>query len=111
MMPADNTMIGCVLIFLSFGFFSLSMLMMMNRGFLVIANISFLMGVIALLGPKEALGFFTKKSKAKASAMYFLGLIVIIIGYPMCTMIGFGLQIYGIYLLFRSFIKVAYGYV
>ena len=111
MLAGDNTMIGCILIFVSFFFFALSMMLMMNRGFLIIANVSFLMGIVALLGPQNAVSFFTKKSKWKASGMYFLGLIVIMIGYPMCTLVGFSLQMYGIYLLFRSFLKVAYGYV
>ena len=107
----DDTMIGVGLILLSLFFFGLSLLMMLDRGFLVLANVSFLMGTIALLGPKEAANFFSKESKRKASAMYFFGLVIIVMNFPLSTIIGFSLQIYGMYLLFKSFLKVAFSYV
>ena len=109
-MLSDNTLIGVGLILIGFFFFFLSLVMMLDRGFLVLANLSFILGTIALLGPKEAGNFFIKESKRKASAFYFLGLVVMIIHFPLSTTIGFMLQIYGIYLLFKSFIKVAFSY-
>ena len=103
-------MIGVGLILLGLFFFMLSLMMFLDRGFLILGNISFLMGTIALLGPKEAFNFFAKETKRKASAMYFLGMVVIIIHYPFCTLIGFCLQIYGIYLLFKTFLMTAWTY-
>ena len=103
-------MIGVGLILLGMFFFMLSLMMFLDRGFLILANVSFLMGTVALLGPKEALNFFTKESKQKASAMYFLGMVVIILNYPFCCLAGFCLQLYGIYLLFKNFLMTAWTY-
>ena len=84
--------------------------MFLDRGFLIIANFSFLMGVVALIGPKNTVAFFAKKSKMASSAVYFAGLIVIIIGYRFFTFLGFLMQLYGIFMLFRSFIKTLFAY-
>ena len=84
-------MIGVGLIFIGLACFVLSLMMFLDRGFLIIANFSFLMGVVALIGPMNAVSFFTKKSKMKSSVFYFLGLTMIIIGYKFFTIIGFTL--------------------
>merc|ERR1740123_1448129 len=101
-------MIGVGLIGLSAFFFTLSFIMMLDRGFLILANLSFFIGVVTLIGISNAFGFFFRDSKRKASACYFAGLLIIIFGY---TLIGFILQIYGIFLLFKDFIKIAFSYV
>jgi hypothetical protein len=62
------------------------------------------MGVVALVGAKNALGFFMRESKIKGSIFFFLGFISIIIGWYLFTLIGFVLQLYGIFNLFRSFL-------
>ena len=103
-------MIGVGLIVVGLACFALSLMMFLDRGFLVIANFSFLMGVVALIGPKNALAFFTKKSKMASSAFYFAGLGMIILGYRFFTLIGFCLQMYGMLMLFRSFLKTAFAY-
>ena len=40
----------------------------------------------------------------KGSAFFFLGLILIILGWPFFTITGFTSQLYGIFLLFQSFL-------
>jgi hypothetical protein len=62
------------------------------------------MGVVGLVGPKNALGFFLKEKKVKGSIFFFLGLLFIISGWYMFTFLGFISQLYGIFLLFRSFL-------
>lgn len=47
------------------------------------------MGIIALIGIKNTLGFFTKKNKIFGSIFFFLGFIMIIIGWYMFTLLGF----------------------
>ena len=68
------------------------------------------MGIIALIGPKHAAIFFTKKSKIKGSAVYFFGIVAIASGLPFCTLVGFLLQSFGMFLLFKSFLKTAFTY-
>ena len=47
------------------------------------------MGITSLIGPSSTIQFFAKKSKLLGSAVYFGGMILIIIGYPFFTLIGF----------------------
>ena len=85
----NDTKIGVALIVISIACFIMSVMLFLERGFLVIANISFVMGIVSLIGPKNTIGFFTKKGKIMGSIFYFLGLVIIIIGYTFFTMIGF----------------------
>ena len=62
------------------------------------------MGVIALVGFKNAISFFSRESKIKGSLFFFLGLLLIFLGWYLCTFLGFMFQLYGIFLLFRSFL-------
>ena len=68
------------------------------------------MGIIALIGPYNTMEFFGKKSKILGSAFYFAGVIMIILGWPFFTLGGFILQMWGIFLLFRSFLKTIFAY-
>ena len=85
----NDTKIGVALIVISIACFIMSVMLFLERGFLVIANISFVMGIVSLIGPKNTIGFFTKKGKIMGSLFYFLGLSIIVIGYRFFTMIGF----------------------
>lgn len=62
------------------------------------------MGVIALVGFKNAIAFFTRSTKIQGSAFFFLGFLFIVVGWYLFTILGFMCQLYGIFLLFRSFI-------
>ena len=52
-------------------------------------QISFLMGVVALVGLKNAVGFFTRSSKIQGSIFFFAGFLIIMIGWWMFTLVGF----------------------
>ena len=67
------------------------------------------MGIVALIGPKQTLVFFAKKNKIEGSAFFFGGFLLIIFGWFLFTTIGFGLQVYGIFKLFGSFIPTIFG--
>ena len=107
---AQDTKIGVSLIFISVACLLLSFMMFLDRGFLIIANFSFIMGVVALIGPNKTVAFFTKKSKMQSSIVFFAGLCLIIVGWRFFTLFGFCLQLYGIFMLFRSFIKTLFAY-
>ena len=85
----NDTMIGVALILISISCFVFSVVLFLNRGFLVIANITFLMGIVSLIGPKNTLGFFSKKGKIVGSLFYFIGLVIMIIGFKLFTLVGF----------------------
>ena len=71
-------------------------------------QISFLMGIVALVGPQYSFQFFQKK--AKGSLFYFAGFVLIVLGYPMFTLLGFLCQVWGMFLMFRSFLKTIFAY-
>ena len=83
----DNKKIGVGLIVLGLAFLVIGVMMFLDRGFLAIGNISFLMGMVALVGPTYSVQFFQKKMQG--SLFFFGGLILIILGYPFFTLIGF----------------------
>lgn len=68
------------------------------------------MGVVSLVGPKNTLLFFAKKNKIIGSAFFFSGFTMIIIGWFMFTLVGFVMQLYGLFLLFRSFLRTIFSY-
>ena len=46
----------------------------------------------------------------KGSLFFFAGLVMILLGYRFFTLIGFLLQMWGMFLMFRSFLKTIYAY-
>lgn len=62
---------------------------------------AFIGGFVMLLGFWGTTQFFIKRSKIKGSIMFFLGFLLIVVGFTGFTIIGFLLQIYGTFLLFR----------
>ena len=54
-----------------------------------------------LLGAWGTVQFFIRRSKIKGAMFYFSGLFLIIVGVFGFTLIGFALQLWGMFLLFR----------
>ena len=89
MIMDDNKKIGLGLIVLSLLFFALSMLFMLDRAFLVMANMAFIGGLIMLLGMWGTVQFFVKRSKIKGAIIFFVGFILILTGITGFTLFGF----------------------
>ena len=104
----DSMKIGVGLIAIGLIFYSLGICFFLDRGFLCIGNLSFLMGLVTLVGPKNTGGFFLRRGKIVGSAVFFGGFLLILIGWFLFTTIGFCLQIYGLFLLFRDFVRVIF---
>ena len=106
----DNKKIGVGLVVIGLVFYVLGVLFFLDRGFLAIGNLAFIMGIVILIGPANTLGFFMRKTKVKGSACFFSGFLLIVIGWFGFTLIGFTLQLYGLFLLFKDFIKTVFKY-
>jgi hypothetical protein len=65
-------------IFLSGFFFFLGVCLLFNKMFILLGNISFLTGLILIVGIENTIKFFMKRGKRNGSAFYFGGLIIII---------------------------------
>ena len=90
-------------------FYVLGVVMFLDRGFLAMGNFAFLMGLCSLIGLKGAVQFFGRK--LKGSVFYFGGFVMILIGWPFFTTAGFLLQMYGLLLCFKGFLRKILTYV
>ncbi|POS81179.1 Got1-like family protein [Diaporthe helianthi] len=83
------------------GFFLIGGVMLFfDRAMLAMGNILFLIGLTIIIGPQKTLLFFARKQKAKGTAAFFGGLILILLRWPL---IGFCIELYGIMVLFGDF--------
>lgn len=67
------------------------------------------MGLVALIGPQKTLVFFLKKKTRMGSVFFFGGMFLIILGWFLFTTIGFLCQVYGLWIMFRSFIPTLFS--
>ena len=104
----DSKKIGLGLIVIGLIFYFLGVIFFLDRGFLCIGNLAFIMGLIVVVGPQNTVSFFRRKGMG--SAFFFIGFILIIIGWYMFTTFGFLMQMYGLLLLFRDFTRVIFSY-
>ncbi|THY21719.1 Got1-domain-containing protein [Aureobasidium pullulans] len=80
-------------------------LIQMNR--LAMGNILFLAGITLLLGVQRTFLFFARRQKIKGTAAFVAGIILILLRWPL---IGFLVEIYGIFILFGEFFKTIAGF-
>ena len=59
------------------------------------------------MGPQKTFWFFARKEKYRGTACFILGIVVILLKYPM---IGFCIELYGILSLFGDFFNVIAGF-
>ncbi|QPG94766.1 hypothetical protein C2857_006932 [Epichloe festucae Fl1] len=110
MWMSDSQKIGVV--FCSGGglFLIGGVMLLFDRAMLAMGNrpqILFLIGLTIIIGPQKTLLFFARKQKAKGTAAFFVGLILILIRW---TFIGFIIELYGIAVLFGDFIGTIAGF-
>lgn len=63
-------------------------------------QILFLIGLTIIIGPSKTVLFFARKQKAKGTAAFFAGLVLILLRWPL---VGFCVELYGILILFGDF--------
>lgn len=64
-------------------------------------QILFLAGLTIIIGPQKTVLFFAREQKAKGTAAFFGGLLLILLRWPV---IGFCVELYGIMALFGDFL-------
>ncbi|KAI4808954.1 hypothetical protein E4T44_11020 [Aureobasidium sp. EXF-8845] len=69
--------------------------------------ILFLAGITLLLGVQRTFLFFARRQKIKGTAAFVAGIILILLRWPL---IGFLVEIYGIFILFGEFFKTIAGF-
>lgn len=97
----DNKKIGIGLCGIGVLCVTLGIFLLFDRTLLALGNVAFLFGLALLLGPFKAFKFFFRKDKWKGTTGYFLGIAIIIVGWPF---VGFLTEMYGIWKLFAAFL-------
>lgn len=93
--------VGMGLLVIALFLYVVGLTLFFNRTFLLIANIFFLGGIYFFVGFSSTVGFFMKKGKRRGSALYFSGILLILLHF---SLIGSLLQGIGVFLMFKSFI-------
>mmetsp|Transcript_128135 Transcript_128135/g.332248 ORF Transcript_128135/g.332248 Transcript_128135/m.332248 type:complete len:138 (-) Transcript_128135:100-513(-) len=84
---------GCLCLFLG-------VFLLFDRTLLALGNVAFLLGLGLLMG-KKVVKFFFRREKWKGSTSFFLGIAIIIFGWPF---FGFLIELYGVWKLFAAFL-------
>lgn len=104
---SDVQKIGVGLAGFGIFFLFLGVLLLFDKGLLAIGNILFIAGLSSVIGLERTFRFFFQRHKVKASAGFFGGIIVVLLGWPIVGMI---LEMYGFILLFSGFFPVAVNF-
>ncbi|EZF31298.1 hypothetical protein H101_05077, partial [Trichophyton interdigitale H6] len=89
-------------------FLFLGILMFFDRSLLAMGNILFLIGLPLILGPQKTLAFFARRQKLTGTVTFALGIFLILFRWPL---IGFCVELYGLFVLFGDFLVTLGGFV
>eukprot|EP01069_Polyplicarium_translucidae_P001419 Polyplicarium_translucidae@DN1656_c0_g1_i1.p4 len=80
---------------------SLAALMLFDRMLVVLSNVTFLLGVGFLIGPRKMLRFFGKRDKLSGTTFYMTGFVLVLFRW---VKIGLLLEAWGAWALFSAFL-------
>lgn len=98
---ANGNKIGIFLLLAGLSSYSLGIILIFDRGLLLIGNICYIGGLISMIGTTGTVSFFTKRNKLRPSMFFFGGFFVLVMK---MAFIGALLQIYGLFGHFYSFL-------
>ncbi|CAG0915891.1 unnamed protein product [Notodromas monacha] len=95
--------IGVGLVCFGIGFFTLGIILMLDRALMAMGNILFIAGVGFVMGHQRLLAFFTDRQKIKGTLCFSGGVAFVLIGWPF---VGMVVELYGSVLLFKHLIPM-----
>lgn len=104
---SDARKIGIGLTAFGLAFTGLGVLLLFDNGLLAMGNILFLSGVCLIIGPARSVRFFFQRKKARASALFFAGIALVLLRFPV---VGVVLETAGFIYLFGHFFPVAVSF-
>lgn len=81
--------------------------MFFDRAMLAMGNILFILGLTLIIGIQKTVVFFARKQKLKGTAAFMAGIALILLRWPL---IGFLVELYGIFVLFGDFFATIAGF-
>lgn len=104
---SDTQKIGLGLAAFGISFLFLGVLMFFDKGLLAVGNLLFISGLAFIIGIERTFWFFFQRHKLKASTAFFLGIFIVLFGWPL---VGMCIESYGFLLLFRGFIPATVAF-
>lgn len=83
-------------------------MMFFDRAMLAMGNILFLCGLTLIIGLHKTALFFARRQKLKGTAAFTVGILLILFRWPL---VGFLVELYGIFVLFGDFFATIAGFV
>lgn len=102
-MLSDIQKVAALFTFLGIAFLLLGVILLFDRALLALGNMLFLFGLVMFIGPRDAYGFFVKKSKLRVSICFLSGVVLVVMGW---TFIGLVVELYGATGLFYDFLPL-----
>lgn len=103
----DARKIGIGLTAFGLAFSLLGVALLFDKKLLAMGNVLYLSGVLLIIGPSRSVKFFFQKRKAKASIFFFVGMAIVLLGWPI---LGMGLEGFGFINLFGDFFPVVIAF-
>jgi hypothetical protein len=72
-------------------------------------KLCFLFGIYLFVGLSGLIAFFGQRSRLRASAVYFIGLAMIVLAH--LSFFGTLVQAFGLFIIFRGYLSAIYGWV
>ena len=90
------------------GFLFLGVLLFFDKALLAMGNVMFLMGLTLIIGVRKISSFFLQRKKVKGTVCFFLGLAIVLYGWPV---VGMAIEAFGFANLFGDFFPVALAFI
>jgi len=85
----------------------LGVVLLFDKGLLTIGNLLFIGGVALIVGREGTMNLFFQKRSLKGSICFFIGIVLVLIGW---TFIGIIVEAYGFFYIFGSFFPIALAF-
>ena len=105
----DSKKISIVLLGLSIAFYLLGIIFFFDRAIQIISNILFVVGMVQMIGKGATATFFMKPKNLKKSICFFGGFFII--AFLRYAFIGALVQIYSLFLQFKSFMPILWEWI
>uniref|UniRef100_A0A915KGJ1 Vesicle transport protein GOT1B n=1 Tax=Romanomermis culicivorax TaxID=13658 RepID=A0A915KGJ1_ROMCU len=103
----DMQKIGVGLAGFGITFIFLGIVLLFDKGLLAIGNLLFIVGLMFVIGIERTFRFFFQRHKLKATTFFFVGIFIVLFGWPF---VGIFVELYGFFLLFGGFLSVAVNF-
>jgi len=103
----ETQRIGIILTLLGIFFTFLGVVLLFDKGLLTIGNLLFIGGVALIVGREGTMNLFFQKRSLKGSICFFIGIVLVLIGW---TFIGIIVEAYGFFYIFGSFFPIALAF-